>query len=113
MKTEIIVPTLGEGIKSATVVSILVKLNEEVLTQQPLIEVESEKATLEIPSPFNGKVLSIKVKKGDTLQIGQIILELEIEKDNLDKTKTTNDKNEIKIENIDLTSDKNKITENF
>ena len=55
MKVEIKTPVLGEGIKTATVTSILVKIGDAIKKEQPLIEVESEKASVEIPSPYDGK----------------------------------------------------------
>ncbi|MCB1318903.1 MAG: biotin/lipoyl-binding protein, partial [Leptospiraceae bacterium] len=71
------VPELGENIEKAEVTQILVEPGQNVQIDQPLIEVESDKAAVEIPSPFAGKVASIKVKAGSTVKIGEVIVELE------------------------------------
>ena len=76
MAIEVKVPELGENIHSADVVSVLVKAGDTVAAEQALIEVESDKASLEIPSPSAGVVQELRVKAGQTLKIGQVILVL-------------------------------------
>lgn len=67
-------PKLGEGAESGTVVSVLVKEGEHVQQGQTIVELENEKAVAPIPSSVGGIVQSIRVKVGDTLSVGQVIL---------------------------------------
>jgi pyruvate dehydrogenase E2 component (dihydrolipoamide acetyltransferase) len=74
---EVRLPELGENIESGDVVAVLVSAGEWIDKDQSIIEVESEKAALEIPSPFAGVVKEIRVKVGDRIAVGQVILVLE------------------------------------
>jgi pyruvate dehydrogenase E2 component (dihydrolipoamide acetyltransferase) len=67
-------PDLGEGIHEAEVVSVLVAPGDQVLEGQPILEVETDKARVEIPSPYTGKVLEIKVVPGQTIRVGAILV---------------------------------------
>ena len=71
-------PNLGEGADSGTVVGILVKAGAQVKKGQNLIELETGKAVTPIPSPSAGTVTSIRVKEGDKLAVGGLILSLEV-----------------------------------
>ncbi|MCY3957679.1 MAG: dihydrolipoamide acetyltransferase family protein [Chloroflexi bacterium] len=77
MATELRLPDLGEGIADADVLSVLVSAGQAVAKDDPIIEIESDKATLEVPAELAGTVTQILVSAGDTLQVGQTILELE------------------------------------
>jgi pyruvate dehydrogenase E2 component (dihydrolipoamide acetyltransferase) len=70
-------PNLGEGADSGTVVGILVKPGAQVKKGQNLIELETGKAVAPIPSPAAGTVTSIRVKEGDKLSVGGLILSLD------------------------------------
>ncbi|MDH5718597.1 MAG: 2-oxo acid dehydrogenase subunit E2 [Spirochaetia bacterium] len=99
MNSEVIIPALGEGIEYAEVISILVKEGEKVLKEQPLIELESDKATVEIPSPAEGIIESINIKLSDKLSAGQVIMKIEsIGFGTMDKTK--NQKNTVEISGV-------------
>ena len=69
-------PNLGEGADSGTVVSILVKEGDQVQKDQPILELETEKAVGTIPSAASGTVTNIRVKVGDKVSAGQVILSL-------------------------------------
>ena len=69
-------PRLGEGADSGTVSTIFVKEGETVKKDQPVLELESEKAVASIPSPAAGKVTRLYVKEGDTIKVGQLIFAL-------------------------------------
>jgi len=69
-------PRLGEGSDSGTVASIFVKEGDQVTKDQPLLELESEKAVATIPSPEAGTVAKIHVSEGDEIRVGQLILTL-------------------------------------
>jgi pyruvate dehydrogenase E2 component (dihydrolipoamide acetyltransferase) len=77
MATQITLPSLGENISSGDVLSILVKAGDVVKKDQDLLEVETDKATLPIPSPSAGKILKILVTEGQTVAIGGPLFELE------------------------------------
>ncbi len=70
---EIKVPPLGESISEATIASIVKKVGSSVKTDELLIELETDKVTLEINAPCSGTVESISVKEGDTVTVGQVI----------------------------------------
>jgi len=69
-------PRLGEGADSGTVASIFVKEGDQVKKDQPVIELESEKAVASIPSPAAGTVTKLHVKEGDAIKVGQLIFSL-------------------------------------
>ena len=77
MATEFKLPELGEGIKSADVVSVLVKVGDVIKKDQGVIEIESEKASAEVPSPAAGRVAEVRVKEGDKIKPGQVIITIE------------------------------------
>ena len=77
MSTQIKLPSLGEHIDSAGVLSILVKEGDVVAKDQDLLEIETDKATMPIPSPSAGKIAKVLVGEGDTISIGQAIFEIE------------------------------------
>jgi pyruvate dehydrogenase E2 component (dihydrolipoamide acetyltransferase) len=74
---EIKLPKLGEGADSGSVVSILVKIGDQIKKGQSLVELESEKAVAPIPSPAAGKVTEIFVTEGQKISVGQRILALD------------------------------------
>jgi pyruvate dehydrogenase E2 component (dihydrolipoamide acetyltransferase) len=77
MATQIKLPNLGENIDSGDVLSILVSEGDTVTENQDLLEVETDKATMPIPSPNAGKITKILVSEGDTISVGAPIMEIE------------------------------------
>jgi pyruvate dehydrogenase E2 component (dihydrolipoamide acetyltransferase) len=77
MPTQVKLPNLGENIESGDVLTILVSEGDTVKADQDLMEIETDKATMPIPSPEAGKVVKLLVSEGDTVKIGAPILELE------------------------------------
>ena len=77
-KQPIILKDLGEGIEEANILKIAVKKGDEIKEGTILIELETDKSTIEIPSDFAGKVESIAIKEGDKIKIGQEILTISI-----------------------------------
>ena len=75
---EVKVPDIGD-FKDVPVIEVLVKAGESIKTEQPLITLESDKATMDVPSPVDGVVKEIKVKAGDKLSEGSLILLAETE----------------------------------
>ncbi|WP_415234425.1 2-oxo acid dehydrogenase subunit E2 [Pseudorhodobacter sp.] len=78
MAIEVQVPDIGD-FNDVPVITILVSVGDTVAAEDPLIELESDKATLEVPSPSAGKVAEIRVKEGDKVSKGSVILMLEAE----------------------------------
>ena len=70
-------PELGEGIESGDVVNVLVAVGETITQDQPLIELETDKAVIEVPAPVAGTVQTIHVQTGDTAAVGQLIVTFE------------------------------------
>ncbi len=67
-------PDLGEGIHEGEIISVLVREGDRVREEQPIIEVETDKAAVEIPSPYSGVVESILVKSGDIVKVGDDLM---------------------------------------
>ena len=76
MATEVKVPDIGD-FTDVPVVSILVSVGDTVAEEDALIELESDKATMEVPSPSAGKIKEIKVSEGDKVSEGTVIMVLE------------------------------------
>lgn len=79
MRETVTLPALGEKANEAEVLVVLVAVGDRVARDQALIEVETDKAAVEVPSPVDGVVRSVAVKVGDTIHVGQPILEVETE----------------------------------
>jgi pyruvate dehydrogenase E2 component (dihydrolipoamide acetyltransferase) len=67
-------PDLGEGIHEGEVIAVLVKVGDAVEEGDPILEVETDKASVEIPSPFTGTVKEIMVKPGDVVKVGNLMM---------------------------------------
>ncbi len=73
MPTDIKVPSLGESVVEATVAKWYKKSGDSVVTDEPLLELETDKVTLEVPSPVTGKIEKISFKEGDTVTVGAVL----------------------------------------
>jgi pyruvate dehydrogenase E2 component (dihydrolipoyllysine-residue acetyltransferase) len=74
MSTEFKLPELGENITAGDVVRVLVKAGDKIEKDQPVLELETDKATIEVPSSVSGTIGEIKVKQGDKVKVGQTVL---------------------------------------
>jgi pyruvate dehydrogenase E2 component (dihydrolipoamide acetyltransferase) len=74
MPTEFTLPELGENITAGDVVRVLVSPGDTVAPDQPLLELETDKATIEVPSTVGGIVKEVKVKQGERVKVGQVVL---------------------------------------
>lgn len=72
-------PELGDGIDSGDILDVLVKVGDVVKKDQDIVEVETDKATVPVPSSAAGKVTKILVKQGDSVPIGGVLIEVEAE----------------------------------
>jgi 2-oxoglutarate dehydrogenase E2 component (dihydrolipoamide succinyltransferase) len=73
MAVEIVVPVLGESVTEATVAQWLKKPGEAVAQDEPLVELETDKVTLEVGAPANGVVASVSAEEGATVEVGAIL----------------------------------------
>jgi 2-oxoglutarate dehydrogenase E2 component (dihydrolipoamide succinyltransferase) len=73
MATEIRVPALGESITEATVGKWFKQAGDAVTADEPLVELETEKVTVEVPAPASGVLSAIMVKEGDTVAVGAVL----------------------------------------
>ncbi len=73
MSEEIVVPVLGESITEATVSKWLKTAGENVKADEPIVELETDKVNLEVPSPVNGVLSNIKTKEGETVKVGALL----------------------------------------
>ena len=73
MSNEILVPSLGESISEATVSKWLKEVGDTVDSDEPVVELETDKVNIEVPSPFQGTLSSIIVKEGSTVEVGSLL----------------------------------------
>jgi len=74
---DFILPNLGDGVAQGDVLKVLVKAGDTIKVDQPVVELETDKATIEVPSDVAGKVKEVKAKPGDKLKPGQVVLIME------------------------------------
>src|SRR4029453_13071620 len=74
---DIKLPNLGEGADSGTVVNLFVKEGDQIAKDQPILELENEKAVATIPSTSSGKVTKVYVKTGDKISVGARLVAVE------------------------------------
>src|ERR1700674_5276589 len=73
---EVTVPDIG-GFKDVNVIDVLVKDGQQIEKETPLVTIETEKAAMDVPSPVAGKIAQVKLKTGDKVSEGSLILLLE------------------------------------
>ncbi len=74
MARQFVLPDLGEGISEAQVVRLLVAQGDSIAEDQALMEVETDKAAVEIPSPFGGVIAKMHVQEGQTVNVGDVMV---------------------------------------
>lgn len=77
-KLPIIMPQLGESIAEATIVNFLVKPGDRIVADQDVIEVETNKATMNVASPCGGKVVNITAKLSESYPVGAVLGYIEL-----------------------------------
>ena len=87
MSDKILVPALGESITEATVAKWLKKEGEQVDTDEPLVELETDKVNVEVPSPSSGILSKINMGNGSTVEVGAILGEIGAGTNNIVKIK--------------------------
>ena len=73
MSENILVPVLGESVTEATVAKWLKKEGEKVSADEPVVELETDKVNLEVPSPVSGVISKINSKDGENVEVGSIL----------------------------------------
>jgi len=77
MPVEVKLPDLGENVDAGDVVKVLVKAGDTVKVDDPLLELETGKATVEVPSTAAGKIVTVHVNAGDQIKVGQLLVTLD------------------------------------
>ena len=75
--TEFKLPELGENVTAGDVLRVLVNVGDTIAKDQPVLELETDKATIEVPSSVAGVVKEIQVKPGDKVKVGDTILSVD------------------------------------
>ena len=73
MSEKIVVPTLGESVTEATVAKWLKNKGDKVSSDEPVVELETDKVNVEVPSPSNGVLENISAKEGETVNVGALL----------------------------------------
>ena len=76
MTEKILVPVLGESITEATVSKWLKNKGDNINADEPIVELETDKVNLEVPSPINGTLTAINFKDGDSVEVGSVLGEI-------------------------------------
>src|SRR3954468_19820025 len=77
MPTDFTLPELGENVTAGDAVRVLVAVGDTVAKDQAVLELETDKATIEVPSNVAGTVKDIRVKAGEKIKVGQVVLVLD------------------------------------
>ncbi len=88
MLKEIKLPEISENVNNGEVIAVLVAEGDYIEEQQDVVELETEKAAFEVPSPVAGKVAEIKVAKGQTANVGDVLITVDTEAETEEKTET-------------------------
>ncbi len=110
MAIEFKLPELGENIVSGRVASILVHEGQTINADQPLAELETDKAVIEVPAPFAGKVNKILIKEGQEVKIGQTLFLLESETSS-DLPAEEEEDTEVEVETVSTVSAEAEVSE--
>jgi pyruvate dehydrogenase E2 component (dihydrolipoamide acetyltransferase) len=79
MLKEVTLPEISENVESGEVIAVLVSVGDVVEKDQPVVELETEKAAFEVPAPERGRITEIDVKVGQTVKIGAVLVKLQTE----------------------------------
>jgi len=77
MTIEYKLPDLGEDIETGDIIGVFVSAGDTVIEDQPLMEIETDKAAIEIPAPAGGIIKEVHVNEGDTIKVGQLLVTIE------------------------------------
>ncbi len=91
MIREIKIPEIGENVKSGVVVAVHIRVDDTIDVDDTIIELETDKALVEIPSPFAGKVTQILAEAGSEMKVGEVIARVDLASENESTTETGSD----------------------
>ena len=77
MAVKFCLPDIGEGVTEAEIIRWLVKEGEKIEENQPVLEVQTDKAVVELPAPAGGKIMRLKWTEGQAVPVGEVLYELE------------------------------------
>src|SRR3954470_8643652 len=77
MPTDMKLPELGENIEGGDVLRVMVKAGDVIKKDQPVLELETDKATIEVPASAEGVIKEVKIKAGEKVKVGQTIFVVE------------------------------------
>ena len=77
MVTEFKLPELGEDIDTGDVINVYVSVGDRVAKDQPIMEIETDKAAIEVPAPVSGVISGVHVKEGQTIYVGQLLITID------------------------------------
>ena len=92
MSIDINVPTLGESVSDATIARWIKKAGDAVAADEPIVELETDKVTLEVPSPVAGKLGEIIAAEGETVEVGALLARVEEGAAGANRSETTSTK---------------------
>ena len=107
MSEKILVPALGESITEATVSKWLKKVGDPVEADEAIVELETDKVNLEVPSPLSGILSEINSKDGDTVEVGAVLGSVSEGKSNVEKKASSKQEKEVETVPEDLIKEKN------
>ena len=99
MTEKILVPVLGESITEATISKWLKSKGDNINADEAILELETDKVNLEVPSPIDGVLTTINFKEGDTVEVGAVLGEISSGSDENKKKDIKKDEKELKIDN--------------
>ncbi len=111
MPLEFRFPDVGEGIAEGEIVKWRVKVGEKIKQDQVLVEVETDKAVVQIPSPASGKILKLNFKEGQTVKVGEVLVILDSKQKIKEEKKSTSVVGELKESGYVLPAPSSKIAE--
>jgi pyruvate dehydrogenase E2 component (dihydrolipoamide acetyltransferase) len=77
MIKEIFLPEISETVEAGDVIEVFVKVGDSVEVEQPLVQLETEKATFDVPSPVKGQIVEINIEAGQKVKVGQLLMKVE------------------------------------
>ena len=107
MSEKILVPALGESITEATVSKWLKKVGDPVEADEAIVELETDKVNLEVPSPLSGILSEINSKDGDTVEVGAVLGSVSEGKSNVEKKASSKQEKEVETITEDLIKEEN------
>ena len=100
---DVLIPDIGE-FDQVEVIEVLVKSGDTVSVEDPLLTMESDKASMDVPSPFGGIVKTVKIKAGDKVSQNDLILTLSVEGDETSSLEKTANESSISETSVDATT---------